>query len=116
MRLRNLYLQKDLYHCFSRHGGITTVEMTHARIPNRDVLDGFCSDKTSYNSSKIIYKHEKSMTERIVSDRNIVLQFLGNKLDDADAWLQTLKDNGIEASGTLVKTAAASSTQTAVPA
>lgn len=44
------------------------------------------------------------MTERVVSDRNIVLQFLGNKLDDADAWLQTLKDNGVEATGALVKT------------
>jgi hypothetical protein len=44
------------------------------------------------------------MTERVVSDRNIALQFLGNKLDDADAWLQTLKDNGVEATGTLIKT------------
>jgi hypothetical protein len=55
------------------------------------------------------------MTERIVSDRNIVLQFVGNKLDDADAWLQTLKDNGMEASGTLVKTESVASTATAVP-
>jgi hypothetical protein len=44
------------------------------------------------------------MTERIVSDRQTALQFLGNKLDDADAWMQTLKDSGMDVTGTLVRT------------
>ncbi|MGB8701034.1 MAG: hypothetical protein WCD18_16600 [Thermosynechococcaceae cyanobacterium] len=34
------------------------------------------------------------MTVRTVSVQNITLEFVGNKLDDADAWFQQLKDQG----------------------
>ena len=42
------------------------------------------------------------MTRRTVSDQRLNnLQFRGHKLDDADAWLQILKDDGLTVKGNL---------------
>ena len=43
------------------------------------------------------------MTRRTVSDQRLNnLQFRGYKLDDADAWLQILKDDGLTVNGSLL--------------
>lgn len=41
------------------------------------------------------------MTIRVVTDEQVTLEFCGNKLDDADAWLQTLRDQGLNVKGVL---------------
>ena len=41
------------------------------------------------------------MTIRVVTDDQITIEFYGNKLDDADAWLQTLRDQGLNVKGVL---------------
>ena len=41
------------------------------------------------------------MTIRVVTDENVTIEFQGNKLDDADAWLQTMKDQGLDVTGHL---------------
>ncbi len=43
------------------------------------------------------------MTIRVVTDEQITLEFHGNKLDDADAWLQSLRDQGLNVKGVLRK-------------
>lgn len=43
------------------------------------------------------------MTVRTVTDQSVTIQFPGYKLDDADAWLETLKENGRQVRGELVK-------------
>ena len=41
------------------------------------------------------------MTIRVVTDDQITIEFYGNKLDDADAWLQTLRDQGLNVKGVM---------------
>ena len=43
------------------------------------------------------------MTIRVVTDEQVTLEFKGNKLDDADAWLQTLRDQGLNVKGVLTR-------------
>jgi hypothetical protein len=41
------------------------------------------------------------MTIRVVTDEQVTIEFYGNKLDDADAWLQSLRDQGLNVVGVL---------------
>lgn len=43
------------------------------------------------------------MTVRTITDQRVTIQFSGYKLDDADAWLETLKEGGCQVRGELAK-------------
>ena len=43
------------------------------------------------------------MTIRVVTDEQVTIEFKGNKLDDADAWLQQLRDQGHNVKGILTR-------------
>lgn len=43
------------------------------------------------------------MTVRTITDQQTTIRFSGYKLDDADAWLETLKENGRPVYGELAK-------------